>query len=413
MTARATVSSLQTLLPDTPWLDALEPDSQVTATFARPIGGALHHRVHGTLRPDASWPGPNRGTAPCPTLGGRRCFQVRGGTAYVHKRGRDLSVDLITRGDATETEIFTATNAQPSPKSTPTLVGDVVLRAEDASLVAAGLTPHVPAFDLASAEFLVDSRSVRARLRWTPPEPWSPRTSDQPGPSWEALCSGAVACMRSGPWPNIYGWLQSLGAAERPQDTALAAASLWSSTWPHELAASIASLRDRSPEVSRGFIDMALSGLGEVEFAGARLDAGGVFVAFIRLPASWVNFAASVLPYAGLTPGTKQVGSTEVTWAPLQRGGLILALDDGPNPALGWIVLASSPERFAWLMSAPRTLAPPGSLTARVARVGDLQAAVPPPWRAWMDPYADRSATLWVEIEAGQLSASLDVDVQP
>lgn len=413
ITARAKVSSLQRLLPEAPWLDVLEPNSQVTATLARPIGGALHHRLHGVLRPGTDWPAAEDRATPCPSLGPLRCVEVPWGKAYVRTSGRDLTVDLITHGDTTESAVLTATQALTAPTSASPLHGDVIVRTENAVRTAPGAEGHVPAFDQGSAEFVVGPSSLRARLRWTPPKPWSPRTSDLSGPSWDALCSGAVACARTGPWPNIYGWLQSLDGPGPPQDPALAAVSLWSSTWPYELAASIAAFRDRSPEVSRGFIDMALSGLGEVEFAGARLDAGGVFVAFVRIPASWVNFTASVLPYAGLTPSPRRVGSTEVTWAPLQPGGLVLALDDGPNPEMGWVVFASSPERFTWLVDAPRTLVPPSGLTARVARLGDIAPSLPSPMRGWFAPYGDRTATLWAEVETGRLSLSIDLDVQP
>lgn len=309
----------------------------------------------------------------------------------------------------TEQAILDASSLTASIAAAPQLVGDVLVHSDNTSLAAALKQDHTPAFARASVELTHNAKQLRARLRWTPPSPWSPKTSTAPAPSWDALCSGALACARTGPWPNLHAWLQSVGTAERPQDPKLAALSLWSSTWPHELAASLAALRARSPEVSRGFIDMALEGLGDVEFAGARLDDGGVFIAFVRIPATWVNFAASVLPYAELAPRPAPAGDTEITWAPLSHGGIALALDDGPEPAMGWIVLASSPERFAWLMDAPRTRAGPSALTARA----DLDRVIehtPQAWRPWLDPYAGRTGTLWVEVDDGLLSLTANLE---
>ncbi|MBV1862123.1 MAG: hypothetical protein KUG77_27140 [Nannocystaceae bacterium] len=408
--ASAEVATLRSILPATPWLELLEPDSRITATLARPIEGALHHRLHGVLREGVSWPVSEPYANPCPPVGPRTCFGFPWGQAYVRTVGRALTVDLITHGTATERAVMAATKSISSPSAVPQLSGDVVLYAENAKLTTALAQRHIPAFDHASIEFIQDEQQLRARLRWAPPTPWFPGTSDSSAPSWDALCSGALACARTGRWPDLYPWLQSLGTVQHPQDPQLLAASIWSGTWPHELAASVATLRNQAPEVSRAFIDVALSGLAEVEFAGARLDQGGVFIAFVRIPASWVNFTASVLPYAGLAPGPKPAGDTEITWAPVEHGGIALALDDGPDPRMGWIVFASSPERFAWLLETPRTRAQSSSLTARIARIGSVQKYVPRTWHSSLVPYADRRATLWVEVEQGQLSVSADLE---
>lgn len=409
--ASASVTLLRRLLPDNAWLQALEPDSVLTATLARPVDGALHHRISGVLRPGMSWPSPGDQEAPCPPVGSLTCVALPWGKAYVHTTGQALTLDVITHGDATQRTIEDASNTVASPTAAPGLLGDGVVLFDNEDLAAALGQGHIPAFNQASLELTGDPQHLRARMRWTPPVPWSPKTSDAPAPSWEALCSGALACASTGPWPNLHGWLQSLGPADRPRGSGLLAASIYSGTWPHELAASLATLRDRSPELSRGFINMGLDGLAEVEFAGARLDEGDVFVAFVRISATWVNFAASVLPYLGLTPGPVRAGKTDITWAPLQRGGIALALDDGPEPTMGWIAFASSPERFAWLLDAPRTRAQASALTARVARIEDILSHLPARLRSVLDPYADRSATLWVEAEQGQLS--LRVDLEP
>lgn len=405
----AYVATLQALLPNTTWFEALEPDSRVTATLARPVDGAVHHRLHGILREGSSWPDPDRRGVPCASIGALTCVDLAWGKAYVRTEGRALTVDLITHGDPTPEVVLAATQAPSTPSATPPLGGDAVLHIETTKLAAALAQAQPPAFDHASIELTQDPRLLRARLRWTPPNPWTPSVSNTAAPSWDALCSGALACVRTGPWPNIHAWLQSLGTTARPQGSGLLAASLWSGTWPHELAATVATLREQSPEVSRGFIDVALAGLAEVEFSGARLDKDGVFIAFVRIPAAWVNFAASVLPYAGLTPGPQRVGSTEITWAPLQHGGIALALDDEPDPTMGWVVFASSPERFAWLMDTPRTGAHASALTARITRIDRVAKSLPPAWRSWLAPYADRTATLWVGAEDGQLSLSADL----
>lgn len=409
--ASAKVETLQSLLPGSRWLEPLDPDSVVTATLARPIDGALHHRFSGVLREGASWPDARDATPACPSVGTLTCVAYPWGKAYARIEGQALTIDLISHGKATADAVLDASGAAASTVATPTLTGDVVIHSNNASLASTLNPNHILAFENASIELTQTPEQLRARLRWTPPSAWSPKHSTAPAPSWDALCKGALACARTGPWPDLHTWLQSVGTAELPPGFGLTALSRWSSTWPHELGASTAMLRDRSPEIARGFINTALSGLAEVEFAGARLDEGGVFIAFVRIPAPWVNFAASVLPYAGLAPRSEPAGKTEITWAPLQHGGIALALDDGPEPAMGWIVLASSPERFAWLMDAPRTRAGSSALTARISRIDRVTQHVPQAWRSWLAPYAERTATLWVEVDEGRLSASLDLEI--
>lgn len=408
----ARVSTLQALLPDNEWFDALEPDSVVTATLARPIDGALHHRLSGVLRADMSWPDARSAPAACPPVGPLGCVAFPWGKAYVRIEDRALTVDLITHGEATDQGVLAASSATAHTAAAPKLAGDLVMQFDNAVLASALQHKHVPAFDHASIELTQSPSKLRTRLRWTPPSTWSPRHSTAPAPSWDALCSGALACARTGPWPDIHAWLQSVGTAEPPQGSGLTTLSLWSSTWPHELAAWVATLRDRSPEISWGFIDMALGGLSEIEFAGARLDEGGVFIAFVRIPAAWVNLTASVLPYAGLQPTAEPAGNTTVTWAPLQQGGIALALDDGPEPTMGWIVLASSLERFAWLMDTPRTRAQSSALTARIARIDRVTEHAPQAWRAWLAVFGDHTATLRVEVEEGRLSVSADLEAR-
>ncbi len=405
----AKVAVLQQLLPDSLWLEALEPGSTLTATLMRPIGAALHHRVHGLLRSGASWPNTDQLQPSCPSVGSLACVQLEWGKAYVHADDRARTIDFITQGEPSSQAVLEASDTIPNAEPAPPLFGDIVILAPTLDQDPGLEQEHVPAFDRASLEVIQDAERVRARLRWTPRTAWHSAPSDSAAPSWDALCSGAVACARTGPWPDVHRWLQSLGPVRRPEGAARLAVSTWSGTWPQELAASIATLRARSPEVSRGFIDAALDGLAEVEFAGARLDEGGVFIAFVRVPTSWVNFTASVLPYVGLAPAPTKAGRTEVTWAPFPGGGIVLSLDDGPQPTMGWVALASSPERFAWLLDAPTTGAHVSTVTARIGRIGDVVEHLPTAWAPWLRPYANHTATLWAGVEAGQLSVSIDL----
>ncbi len=152
--------------------------------------------------------------------------------------------------------------------------------------------------------------------------------------------------------------------------------------------------------MARGFVSAALEGLGEIAFSGGRLDPDGSFIAFARLPAPRVNFIASVLPYLDLRSKIATTpDDTGVTWAPLERGGVLLALDEGRQPKMGWVAYASTPERFDWLLEAPRTRAQTPTVGIMVAELDRLLPLVPARWRPYLEPHRNKELAVRVDAE--------------
>jgi len=282
------------------------------------------------------------------------------------------------------------------------LRGDAVAQADDLhrALGHAGTA----AITTATAERATIAEETRIRLRWslndTPTEP----PSLEPAPSWEALCGDAVACFRTGPWPDAARWLAAYPPTSL-DDPSTAIAVLWGGEWPHVAADALHRARERVPEAARGFFDTALAGLGDVAFAGGRLDAEGTGLAFARVPSAWVNFTSSVLAWAGLPPNLETLSDgMVVSWSKLPRGGVVMALDDGDTPTMGWVAYATEPEAFAWLRTAPRTAAGDPALWIHLERVEDLRGMPVPEWLRTFDV-----ATLRLELEEGWLTARADL----
>lgn len=248
---------------------------------------------------------------------------------------------------------------------------------------------------LASATMQRDASRIEGR--WQLVDLPSRAPSPLPAPSWHALCDGALGCVRTGPWTDMPGWLRSVHRSH---------ARTWETSWPGALAGALDDVRARVPPIAQPFFDQALRGLAEVEFAGARLEPDGTGLAFVRVPAPWVEFTAGLLSHAGSAPRTIALATgTEVSWAPLGPGGVLLALDEGPDPRLGWVVWATNPERFSWLLDAPRTRAGPPGAAVHVERVGTALRWAPVDLKRMLQPWADRSATIRVDWKGGGLVA--------
>lgn len=303
--------------------------------------------------------------------------------------------------------------ALPAAFQSPTelgLLGDVVFRNRSDLLQPGVELPSPRAVEYATLELSTGPEHTDARLRWrlasTPPT----EISSAPAPSWNALCSDASACFRTGPWPDAAGWLAQLPPMKLSAVSPEALVDLGGSTWPHVLAQGILDIRGTLPKPAAGLFDSALSALGEVEFAGGRLEADGTFLAYVRLPTPWVNFTSTALAYAGQAPvPTVLSDGTEVSWSALPGGGVVLALDDGVEPAMGWIVFASSAERFTWLATAPRTQAGPSAFALRVETLGSLREHAPPSTQTWIDAYAQQPFVFHLGSEDGLLTARIIV----
>lgn len=301
----------------------------------------------------------------------------------------------------------------PLPDLLPAKSGaDVELRG-DAVAQADGLHealghPGPAAIETATAERRTLDGTTHVRLRWALTSAPHEASSLEPAPSWAALCADAVACFRTGPWPDVGGWLTSLPPTSL-DDPANALVLLWGGLWPHVLTDALLRARGRVPEAARGFFDTALSGLGDVAFAGGRLANDGTALAFARVPATWVNFTSSTLAWTGLPPVPEELpDGTIISWSDLPRGGVVMALDDGDAPTMGWVAYASAPEAFAWLHTAPRTAAGEPALWLHV----DASATLPwiPP-QDWLEGF--RALTLRVHVEDGWLIARGDLEHAP
>ena len=80
---------------------------------------------------------------------------------------------------------------------------------------------------------------------------------------------------------------------------------------------------------------------------------------------------------------------------------------------MGWLVVASSPQRFAWLMEAPRTQSGPSALSAQVARIDAIAGYLPRAWQPWLQLYQGHGATVRVEVDAGVLTLTAALVAPP
>lgn len=374
------------------WLDLPLGSGTATLSLDRPHPGGTHHRIVWTPPPNTSWRDVVPGGRPC-DVGSCVAFGRTRVFSRAHE-GREV-VDVYT-GDGPPAV---------DPTSSP--------RAELASLrghLVARTVSRDENSPLREATVEVSTDRSALRLTWIPRDAQAFRSTPSTGTaiSWDALCSGAVACARLGPVPPLAAWLRD---QPRVDDGDALGWSTWATQWPALLARQVDAQRARLPEMARGMFDNAADGLGEIAFGGGRRDADGTYVAFVRLPSTWVNFTASVLHYLALPLGPQTVGQTSISWAPLPRGGgVFLALDEGAEPTMGWLGIASSPERFAWLLQAPHSGAPLPGLSLHVARLETVQPWLPEPLRSTLQPVRERSLTARIEPANGALVVTAVVE---
>lgn len=352
----------------------LDDARPVTATLGRVVGSAaLHHRLHVPTTDLASW------LSTVPTEDGPRCAALpatatcvrwNGWTLGLRDDGDALLVDAIegrvrSEHERIRNEIVSAERTAVVPLEA--LRGQVIAWV-DATLAADALThrgatlpPRPPSFRSMTLQWsVVANRRHRGQVEWTRAQAWpTPPRSDASLPSMSALCDGAVVCGRTGAWPNPADAPSSgewvLPPLEGPDAAALALLS-----WPFVVDASARRARAAVPEAARGFVDGALAQLAGVHGSGLRAVDPTHFIAFVRADAGVVNFVSGVLAYAGLPPKTVTLSNgAQVSWThlPGAAAGLLLALDDGPDPERGWIALTSQGDMFVWLVDAPKTLA--------------------------------------------------------
>lgn len=364
-------------------------DGTLSITLARPIEGGVHHRVAAPPTATIPWEQWLSGKG-CPAIDGATCTRWRG--LRVYQRGQTLDVFPATvPPSAVRSALAFDDRVRPSD-----LRGHILAHATDPG-----------ALRETTLEVDVGETHLDLRLTWAPADPAAFEPTAQPGTAiaWRALCEGALACFRLGPLPDLGTFVRQTKAPATPQHPLLQ----WAVAWPHALAQLHTSGRNAIPELGRGLFDQALDGLSEIAFAGGRQDDDG-FIVFARLPTPWVNFAASMATQAGYVQTPTAAGNDTVSWAPLPSGGLFFALDDGPEPANGWVGVASSPERYPWLHTAARTLAPTPVFAARVDRLDRLRRWLPGRWTRWLDAFADQSLTVRIEPIAGRIEARARLD---
>lgn|GEM_PF-2336762 len=337
-------------------------------------------------------------TVPCPSSPDDTCVALGHGVATV-----------VTDDDRTTLSV--TSSRRVAPEGDARLRGHVVARADGAVLKSLfGVDDTAPVRG-ATLEATLSETSLRVRARWTLTSTGPTERSDAAAPSWNALCEGAALCARTGPWPDLHAWLNDVLPIATPRTPFEAALALWAGMWPHALAHAIDTIRTAVPEAGRGFFDTALTGLGTVEFAGARIDPDGSAIAFVRVPTTWVNFTSSLLAYATAPPTAVTLSNdTAVSWAALSFGGIVLALDEGTDPEMGWLMFAPTPERFVWLQSLPRTRAGESSLAMRVSRLDAVIGHVPKPVQSALQPYAGHTLTLRLDDDTGVLTANLSLE---
>lgn len=372
----------------------IDADAPVSAT----IGPGAHQRVAWTQRPGTSWKSAVKGT-PCDAFDDAECVQLSTVIAGVMQQGDRVRADIVSEDAAARAQEFFE---RPVGRG-PTLPGDIV--AEWVGLHEA-LGHALPAAIERGDFALTVGDPTRARARWILTESPSAETSTDAAPSWAALCDGAQACFRTGPWPDLGGWLASQPPGTLDSSAPRSLLATGASEWPHVMSGLIVAARARLPPAAQGFFDQALTGLGDIVCAGGRVDDDGS-IAFVRVPAQWVNFTASALAYAGYpAPPHRLEDGTEVSWAPLPTGGIVMALDDEPKPTMGWIVFATSPERFAWLQRLPKTQAGPSFAAAQIARLSDVLAFAPTALRRALADHREHALTVQLSGEDGFLVAT-------
>lgn len=380
-------------------LRTIDPQQPVTAT----IGGPAHLRVAWTQLPGTSWRTVLPTGTPCTAFDDAQCLQSPDGLAGVVEYDDRVRVDLVASEAAAGAQQLFERPVGPGPH----LRGDVVASWSDVHALQGHPQPAaIAGGDLA----FTDGETRRFRIRWALEHAPPAEHSRAAAPSWAALCDGARACARTGPWPDLDAWLARYPAVTLSASDLPSALAALASQWPHILAAWVADRRADVPAGARGFFDQALSGLGHVEFAGARLDDDGSGIAFVRVPAPWVNFAASALSYAGYPSAPHALGDgTEVSWAAMPTGGVVMALDEGPEPSMGWLAFASAPERYAWLQRLPKTQAGPSSAQLHVARLSDVLTSTPPAVRQALADHGASGLTVQVAGDAGFLVATAEL----
>ncbi len=364
-----------------------------TATFGRIVGeAALHHRVHVPIAEAGPWlatlaPATH---ATCGALPSKSvCTRTQGLTVGLLTRTDALQIDVLDGRLGPDLARVRAQISSVAPTGVVPLESlgghvrawvDVGAAATALAHRGATLPPAAPPLRSITVQWDVEDGRHRGVLEWNNAQPWptAPRT-DAVLPSMAALCEGAVACGRTGPWPSPTLAPKS-GPWRLPRLTGPDTIALALITWPFLVDAAAQRARASVPNAARGFVDGALSQLAGVHGGGLRMGNTMESFAFVRADAALVNFVAGVLSYAGLTPNDVSLSNgTFVSWAQLPgtHAGLLLALDEGPSPARGWLALAERPEALTWLSDAAKTDANAPGLELRMTAEASRRAGLP------------------------------------
>ncbi len=394
----ARLSAIPTdLRPDV--LGSIDPEQPLTAT----LGRGTHHRVAWTQRRGTSWRDVfPEGTA-CEVFDDADCLRTSDAIVGVMQQADHVRADVVSPESADQAQSF----FEAPVGRGPSLSGDVVA---EWNAVHDLLGPPSPAAISHGDAAFTTGETDRLRVRWALNDAPEPEQSQAAAPSWSALCDGARACFRTGPWPDIGAWIVRHPPVPLRASDTVSALTAVATLWPHHLASLIEQSRSRLPPPAQGFFDQTLSGLGDVAFSGGRLDDDGTGIAFVRVPTVWVNFTSSALAYAGFpSPPHRLEDGTEVSWAPMPGGGVIMALDDGVDPAMGWIAFATSPQKFAWLQRLPKTQAGTSSVFVRITRLADVLAFAPPILRRALAEHEQAALIVHLARDQGFLVATAEL----
>lgn len=380
-------------------LATVDPEQPVSAT----LGERAHHRAAWTQRPGTSWRDVLPEGSRCDAFDDADCLRLSDVRVGVMQQGERVRVDVVTDEGAAQAQSLLE---RPVGRG-PSLRGDIVAEWKDLH----ALLDHPPPAAVTRGDFAFTAGEVkRVRLRWALTDAPDAEHSQAAAPSWAALCDGSRACFRTGPWPALGNWLARHPPVALEAGDTMAVLSMVATEWPHLVARMIEQNRSKLPPVAQGFFDQMLSGLDDVAFAGGRLDHDGTGIAFVRVPTSWVNFTASVLAHAGYPSAPHRLeNGTDVSWAPLPSGGVVMALDDGHDPQMGWVAFATTPERFAWLQTLPKTQAGPSSAAVHIARLADVLAFAPPTVRRAFADEEDAALTAHLGGDEGLLVATAEL----
>lgn len=385
----------------------LRPPMLADVDYEQPLSATLgersHHRAAWTQKPGTSWRGVLPEGSPCEAFDDADCLRLSDVRVGVMQQGERVRLDIVTDEGAAQAQSFLE---RPVGRG-PSLRGDIVAEWRDLH----ALLDHPPPAAVTRGDFaFTTGESQRIRVRWALNDAPDAEHSQVAAPSWAALCDGARACFRTGPWPAVGDWIARHPPVGLENGDTTSVLSAVATEWPHLLARMIEQNRSRLPPPAQGFFDQILFGLGDVAFAGGRLDHDGTGIAFVRVPAAWVNFAASALAHAGSPSAPHRLeDGTDVSWAPMPPGGVVMALDDGPDPAMGWIAFATTPERFGWLQTLPKTQAGPSSAAVHIARLADVLAFAPPAVRRALADEEDAALTAHLGGDEGLLVATAEL----